>query len=248
MDALSLDVGEYKDEIKRRILRKMKKAATAFVIEALKRVPTFDSETMPSDRSTGFVAGAFNNLKAAIGGRFKAEPFPDPRRHDKVGFKTRKGRRKLEYPVLDPPRYGVGHVGDRIRLTRRIRHPKTGRVVHVPLAEDYYQDVLKTPQSGREFATAPDQIFVVTNNGVNFNFRININYYAFHEVGALKGRGRSPYDPWGSFAAGTEAFMRVMQEDIEEVYPPINTYMTKHTYEVRGSMVTFTTKKGSGIR
>lgn len=88
---------------------------------------------------------------------------------------------------------------------------------------EFYQGIPKSPETGALFGTPADQIFTREGNIFFFNYESRVIYYALQDVF----RGRSPTSPWGSFEAGSEAFLAYMATTGIRNLPSLFNYITK---------------------
>lgn len=84
----------------------------------------------------------------------------------------------------------------------------------------YYQGVLKTTDSGRQFSTPPNSIITKLSRGtsVSFKFAVNIDYF-----------DRLDREKWHSFQAGVDAFTASIQKSLrsKSKLPDIAKYITR---------------------
>lgn len=66
--------------------------------------------------------------------------------------------------------------------------------------------ILKTPFSGRKFATKEPDVFKWEGTTFVFNYEVDITYFAINDVTG----GHAPTAPWGAFAAAKAAFEAAM--------------------------------------
>lgn len=78
----------------------------------------------------------------------------------------------------------------------------------------------KTPQTGAALSTQPADAFKWNNNRLSFEFETGVFHYTLND---LIGIHRSP---WGTFAAGREAFIREMSEGLRQRLPNIGSFIT----------------------
>ncbi len=123
---------------------------------------------------TGFVAGSIGTLTDLLGSQARLNPI--------VGF-TRKilaaaGRffSNRPPPASAPSEY---------------YYPSRGS-----------SGILKTPTSGRQFATPSGEVFKWQGTSFVFNYEVDISYFRINDSVA----GFAPTAPWGAFLAGQEAF------------------------------------------
>lgn len=80
------------------------------------------------------------------------------------------------------------------------------------IVEYYYPPgggkILKTPTSGRQFATQLTDIIKREGNIILFDFEVDISYFSLQDINV----GRSPTAPWGAFEAGEEAMVKYIEE------------------------------------
>lgn len=91
---------------------------------------------------------------------------------------------------------------------------------------EYYragtQRVLKTPQSGRAFATPPINIIKEVNFVYTFNFSTSISYFPVHEP------------RWGAFVKGRAFFLQYMRTVGLKRLPKINSFIFATHISVHG--------------
>ena len=85
----------------------------------------------------------------------------------------------------------------------------------------------KTPQSGASLSTSSDEALQFKGNKFVFSFQSKVWHYNLNEFFGLKSNNGFP---WGSFAAGREAFMKAMQTG--SLFPDIHEYLLKSTITV----------------
>ena len=98
------------------------------------------------------------------------------------------------------------------------------RMSHRSLAEEYYygsgSKILKTPTSGRPFATPTDEILRKEGLKFSFNYGVDITYLNINDLTP----GHAPTAPWGAFEAGATAFINYMSTALNE-FPNIEDYI-----------------------
>lgn len=101
-----------------------------------------------------------------------------------------------------------------------------------PLNPEYYYGgggkILKTPTSGEQFATQPDEIFKWTDTTFTFKFDIDITYFKINDLVS----GFAPSAPWGAFEAGTQAYIHTLVEGLKTNLPKIGLYIKKTTFTI----------------
>lgn len=112
---------------------------------------------------------------------------------------------------------------------------KSGGIPHVPGTDvrlEYYragnQRILKTPQSGRAFATPPKNILKEVNFVYTFDFSTSISYFPVHEP------------QWGAFVKGRAFFLQYMRTTGLKNLPKINSFIFASHVLVNGEKVQVT--------
>lgn len=88
--------------------------------------------------------------------------------------------------------------------------------------------ILKTPQSGRGFATAKDKIFQRTTTSIIFTFQVDIRYFTINDLVS----GHAPTAPWGAFIAGEIAFNQYVEKNLTKDIPRIEEYVRVRTQRI----------------
>jgi hypothetical protein len=236
IEVIEFDSQNYNKKVVKELERQTKVAASKFLAAALKAIPTFNppSGGRASQRSTGFVTGAFINLKQALGGigEFGATV---------PSISVSKGE---ETQVLSPrilqqffarnatPRQHEA-LGQNRKLTREVR--KNKKNIKVRIRNEFYTSpggskVLKTPSSGRQFSTPVDKIFQRKGNKFVFFYSVDITYFSIEDVNI----GRSKFSPWQAFQKGNEAFSQYLltSEALKNLFPSLNEFFVKKVYKV----------------
>lgn len=220
---LDLDKGRFSDKLREAILRQMRQAARAYVRVASAAVPF----------RTGFARGIFRNILEAVGasGGNLERDIPDS---TQPGFNPLNSLRILKkhgnkFVRVDK----FPNVAGIFRLdSRGLR--KAG--VTGPL--EYYRagatKVLKTPQSGRAFATPPINIIKSSGFTFTFNFSTTISYFQINDV---RENPHTPSAPWGSFAKGRAFFLQYMKTVGFKKLPQVNNFIFSTEIEVNGEKI-----------
>jgi len=94
----------------------------------------------------------------------------------------------------------------RKQITRGKNKGKLSKRVKKIAQEFYYPSgggrILKTTQSGRDFATPSDQIFRWDGDIYFFKYDVDITYFKINDLDA----GHAPTAPWAAFDAGQRAY------------------------------------------
>lgn len=259
LTAVEFDADDYKKRVQLNIEREVKTAAAKWLQAVLRAIPTFNPPIsgIASERSTGFVAGAFSNLKLALGsiggfgaggptgflpgGKKKAPVGLIPILHGSKGeklpfheaqvissnlFAQHIEARAREHPSEHSATSATRH------LTREVI--RNGKRIKVRIGNDFYTGgggkVLKTPRSGAEFATQPENVFKIVGKVFTFNYSVDIDYFTIQDV---KNIGRSRFAPWKAFEAGDKAFTDYLFRDkVQKIFPAINEFFVKKIYKV----------------
>lgn len=91
---------------------------------------------------------------------------------------------------------------------------------------EYYRGlgskILKTPDSGRQFATPTGQIFQWSGFTYIFTYEVDITYFRINDnVG-----GHAPTAPWEAFAAGEEAYLAYIEKNVINKLSKVENYIT----------------------
>lgn len=217
LSSFDLDKGRYSKTFKDAVEKQMRAAARAFLMVALASVPI----------RTGFVRGAFKNLELASGTNVGNE-----------GQRT----------IRDSKVHTFLKMG---ALFRRMPFKKTGNVFTLSrrtLSEggatgpfEYYRDgkrrILKTIQSGREFATNPMYIFNFDNFVFTFDFEILINYFNINDPGS---NPKTPSSPWKSMERGRAFFLNYMINEGLKRLPQVGQFITESYVTIQGGKLSRT--------
>lgn len=198
---LEIDIGKLSDSFHKKIQVQMRQAAREFARAAMAKVHV----------RTGFARGSLGNITSTLSmnpetGQVSSK---SGRRSNPAGafFEAARLFRAATFSV------GGGFLGNK-------KPPKSsGRVK----GGEYYKGVLKTPTSGRQFATPTGQIFTNKMWGEYlFNYTVDIIYYAINDFFSNK---FTPSAPWGSFEAGRLAFKRYMETvGIKKLTPKVSEF------------------------
>lgn len=234
-EVLSFEADLYNKVAARRIIDTYYEGARIFYSTAIRRIPV----------RTGFVAGAFNNLRDILGGEFGPGADQDPIGLVKriLGPKKKIKGFKAETHREAAIERDVGKEGSESpnrRLTREVDTVVKGQKKKKTIAiknEFYYPPgvgragrILKTPHSGRRFGSKMEEIFVTKKNELSFNFYVDISYFTIQDVANI---GRSKSAPWSAMNAGFSAFLKYVQNRIEEskFFPSPLEAVVKYTYK-----------------
>lgn len=272
LTAFEFDADEYKKRVQLNIERQVKEAAAKWLQAVLRAIPTFNPPPggIHSDRSTGFVAGAFTNLKLALGsvggftpggptGEFETPPHEATVRqiHKAGGIVARKipglipitreagtarplGRESQvlgarlfeEFLNANKNEHPPSVTSPKRRLRRDII--RKGKQISVRIRNEFYTGsgtkVLKTPRSGTQFATDPEQVFKTKGRSFVFRYSVDIDYFSIQDVRNIR---KSRYAPWKAFEAGDKAFNDYMfRKGVTQIFPKIESFFVKKTYKV----------------
>jgi hypothetical protein len=157
------------------------------------------SESVPV--RTGFARGAFTNILEAIGGSGAGGSNPAATFINAVA-------------LISQSRFTTGR-----GRNRRYNAPT-----------EYYTGsggrVLKTPDSGKQFATDPTDIFEASEGYYSFNFNIAITYFDINDFHA---NPRTPSSPWQAFQRGTEAYKEYMETEGLRKLPKVQDFIVTET-------------------
>jgi hypothetical protein len=148
---------------------------------------------------TGFVAGAFADLESLLGNSARLNPI-------------------------------AAFIARTIKTARTLVQGKSTRLGNRRTfveGEFYYPPgggrILKSPQTGRQFATPLSDIIIVEENLLRFHFQVDITYFNINDVNP----GHSPTAPWGAFEAGKLAFLEHMKTKAFKNVPRIADFIKK---------------------
>lgn len=211
IDVLQFDEEAYIEKMRQNILQQFKIGVGKFYSAAVKRIPV----------RTGFVRGAFSVLRDIAG--------TGPRAPD-LGADTTTSREKKSHKPSEKTAKILRTVGKllersdsskfskadslspnrRLKRKKQIINRKTGKkeIITIKIPNEYYytpnkRKVLKTPSSGRQFATKREQVLKVKDNKFTFVFGVDISYFTAQD---LRNIGRSPTAPWLAIQTGQQAF------------------------------------------
>ena len=171
LTTMSLDAGRFSKALKEAVLVQMRGAARAYVRIASAAVPF----------RTGFARGIFRNILQEVGASGGNLTRPDPASTQPFGnpLKSLRILKKHGNKFVRIDKFP--NIASIFRLdARSLRRAgvKQGGVKHIPGTDvrlEYYrsgsQKILKTPQSGRAFASPPGSII----QEVNFTFRFRFS-------------------------------------------------------------------------
>lgn len=185
---------------------------------------------------TGFARGTIKNIYEAVGGGST---------EGEAGYQTRKIRKKAEdtpaarFLVLAAAfKYGQRGRGS-LSASSLKKAAKTTKNIHGQLGvpvEYYYGSggkVLKTVNSGRQFATGANEIITGSRGNYRFNFAVAITYFNLLEASTIKGHG-----PWKAFyTASSTAFNWLRTVGVQRL-PTIVDFLGEYTLNVQGTTVT----------
>jgi hypothetical protein len=232
---LTLDIFKYNEAIRIRLENVMREAAIKFKNAAIKKIPLFNPPTggTSSFYSTGFVAGAFGNISGGeeipILSGAESQGFLHELGHPRFARFTQEALRGFFARNQTPHGQRFTDIAAQRNRYFFTRKKASGGVrrIRVRVNPYYYPDkVLKTPQSGRGYATPSSE--VIKSSGplsIIFNYEIDITYFTYLE----KNRGYSPASPWHAMEAGREAFMKYLSQKntIQSIFPDINDYIVR---------------------
>lgn len=104
---------------------------------------------------------------------------------------------------------------------------------------EYYRGhggrVLKTPQSGRQFATPAQNIFEQMGFIYSFDYSVAITYFNINEGSS---NSRTPSAPWNAFSKGRAAFLTYLREKGMKRLPRIKDFLVEHKISTNGQSIT----------
>jgi len=215
LTSFDLDAGRYSKALDLEIQRQMRMAARAFVAAAVRAIPV----------RTGFVRGAFRNIEEAIGVNIAGSTSSA-----KIVKKAMASGKMTKADVfLTLASIFKGHIRE---------GKEKGLGSQLPGGGEYYQDgkrkVLKTPQSGRAFATQPEQIFSNKDFIYNFNFNVAISYFNMNDMFA---NPHTPSSPWNAFSIGRLTFLNYMKTEGLKKLPKVSDFFAETMVTVNGTSV-----------
>lgn len=219
---VDLDKGRYSAKLNDDIKQQMRMAARAFLNVAVRSIPV----------RTGFVRGAFRNLAEAAGINQASWVVSDYNRSPaKMYLFIMKTLRSTSF-INDAKMKKSG-------MYSFTRKSLTQAGVQMPI--EYYRDgkrrILKTPQSGREFATKRENIIAMDRWVYTFNFEVMISYLNINDVFA---NPRTPSAPWGAFKAARATFLNYIQSVALNKLPSISSFIVESAVSVNGTTMSRT--------
>lgn len=214
-ETLEFDTAGYVKALDKRMQKIMRAGARMFVRAALARIPV----------RTGFVAGSMGNLRDMVG--LGAEPLGLPKIQERFADvrnpKTKKVSRErtsnavFQAMMMLRERGRTTIKSDLSGVRREYYYPPGGRA-----------KVLKTPNSGRDFATPAEKVLTINpGKSYGFQYRVNISYFRVNDE--FK-RIRSA--PWRSFKAGETAFVLYLKARSLKEVPRISEFIVKTVLEI----------------
>lgn len=221
LSAFDLDKGGYSRSLDAAIKQQMRMAARAFLNVAMRAIPV----------RTGFARGSLKNLAEAAGLGGAGGP--------SIDIETPAGQFLRTMQILRRTAFRESELGRRAGMFSITRRSMTQAGAQVPL--EYYREgkrrILKTPQSGREFATQSSQIFQSDGFVYTFNFESFISYLNINDMFANK---RNPGTPWNAFKFGRATFLNYMKSQGLTKLPSIQAFITESTVTISDGKVSRT--------
>lgn len=216
-----LDKGRYSRTLDDAIKQQMRMAARAFLNVAMRAVPV----------RTGFARGSFRNLAEAAGLGGAGGPSLD--------VETPAGAFLRTMQVLRTTAFRESALGRRSGLYNFSRRSMAEAGAQGPL--EYYRDgkrrILKTPQSGREFATQSGHIFQSDGFVYTFNFESLITYLNMNDMFS---NPRNKNTPWNAFKFGRITFLNYLKSIALTRLPSVQAFITESSVSVSDESVTRT--------
>lgn len=238
-DLLSLDAEDF-DEVADAFMETvMRKAIKAFLKACTKKIPV----------RTGFMKGSFGGLQRyyGYGDTSGADLNPDLA----AIFVDHKLFKEREIEVKDKKLTAAGKIA-RLKSLRsqklksfqakKLRLKKRGISTSRLRFEEYYypgggEKILKTPTSGIQFVTPPEQTLIRRKDVVTFVFRNYISYYQINDF-----YEKIASAPWGSLEAGRDAMIQSLQRSLRK-FPAITEIMGRFRIGLKDSNVVATKTK-----
>lgn len=220
LTAFRLDRGRYSRALDESLQRQMRMAARAFLKVAVSAIPV----------RTGFARGSLGNLADAINAGSKGP---------NIDFETPAGKFLKLMKVLRTTTFKDTSAAKRSDLYNLSRGSlrQAGSTTLVEYYRDGKRRVLKTPQSGREFSTQPNQVFQSDGLVYKFDFSSWISYLNINEDSA---NPRTPSAPWNAFKYGRVAFLNYLKAVALERLPKVQAFLVETSIQVTGTTKTET--------
>lgn len=239
MDAnlLSLDADDF-DEVADEFMQTvMRKAIRAFLKACTAKIPV----------RTGFMRGSFKDMQAFFGNVASGGSAPDLNPTlaaifgDKKIFKEREEAKDIKVSKAGKIARLKALRNERLKAFNRTKANLKAKGIstrRLRFEEFYYsgkgKKILKTPTSGTQFVTDPEQTLVRRGDSVVFTFVNSIAYYQVNDFGS-----RIPSAPWGSLEAGQTALVDSLNRGIRR-FPAITELMGLFRIAVRDAQITQT--------
>lgn len=204
------------------IKRQIRQAARVFANVMARLVPY----------RTGFARGTVRNIYEAVGSSGGAGERELPADSSLRILRAIKASSNFHVnPTTHPTLAGM------FRVSAGSLSRAAGNQLGMPI--EYYREgkrkILKTPQSGRQFATPPGQIFGSDGNGFyTFNFSVAISYFNINDFNA---NPHTPSSPWQSFQAAQASAFNYLQTEGMKKLPRVSDFMVEYEVNVTGSNV-----------
>lgn len=221
---LDLDKGRFSTKLREAILRQMRQAARAYVRVAAVATPF----------RTGFARGIFRNILEAAGGSGGNLERDIPAASHPNNFNPLNSLRILKkhgnkFVRVDK----FPNVAGIFRLDKRGLR-KAGATGPLEYYRSGTAKVLKTPQSGRAFATPPNNIIKSEGFTFTFNFSTTISYFQINDT---KVNPRNRGTPWGAFRKGRVFMLQYLKTIGFKRLPEVNNFIFSTEINVNGENV-----------
>jgi hypothetical protein len=211
---LGLDKGRYSQTLDQAIKRQMRLGGREFARVAAAAVPL----------RTGFARGVFVNVVEGAG--ISGVPPDTPANNFLNSLRVIRKHGNILFNRKFPEVSGMFQMNER---TLR-------RAGAEGFKAEFYTGgggrVLKTPQSGRAFATPPSNIFTANNFVYSFNFQTTITYFNIND---FFNNPHTPSSPWGAFEKGRQAFLTYLRTKGLEKLPQVQSFLTETEVNVTGA-------------
>jgi hypothetical protein len=213
-----LDKGRYSKTLDEAIKQQMRMAARAFLNVAMRAIPV----------RTGFARGSLRNLAEAAGLGGAGGP--------SIDVETPAGAFLRTMQILRNTSFRESELGRRSGMYNISRRSLTQAGAQMPI--EYYRDgkrrIVKTPQSGREFATQAGHIFQSDSFVYTFNFESLISYLNINDMFT---NPRNKGTPWNAFKFGRVTFLNYLKSVALTKLPSVQAFITESYVSVSGSTV-----------
>lgn len=207
--------GSFYPTLVRAIKTQINMAARAFVRIASASVPV----------RTGFARGVFRNILEAAGA-------PGGRGGGTATGGNLGFLQSLRGTNIDASRHP--NIKKAFSLTKGGLKAAGARGIPIEYYTGHGGRVLKTPQSGRRFASPPKRIIYEDRNVFVFSFEVLITYFNIND---LKKNPRTPSSPWNSYLRGRAFFLQYMATTGLKRLPQVQDFFVEHEINSTGSTV-----------